>query len=98
MSRFARNSDPHTSWAAAYQADPDADRTLQATVLSALINFGPMTHADLVELINRARPASPSGVRTRVRELVDAGKVEACPHMIAKSEYGRASLLWRAVR
>lgn len=95
MTRRARLTDPATSWAATIQ-DGD-DHTLRATILSALINFGPMTHDQLIELVNRARPASPSGVRTRVRELVEEGKVEPVRGMVAKSRYGRASLLWSAV-
>ena len=96
MSRHARSTDPHTSWAAAqFTAD---DQTLRRLIYSALDAFGPITHDDLIELVNRVRPASQSGVRTRTRELVDEGYVEAVPKMVARSRYGRSSLLWQVVR
>lgn len=96
MSRHTRNTDPYTSWAAGFEAQ-DRARQIRVVVLSALRNFGPMTHDDLIEAVNRVRPVSPSGVRTRTRELVDEGLVEPVPNMVSKSRMGRTSLLWRAV-
>lgn len=95
MTRRARATDPFTSWAATRKTNPDYDNRLRSMITSALVHFGPMTHDQLIELLRRVKPVSDSGVRTRVRELVDSGHVEQVPDMIAKSRYGRASLLWR---
>jgi hypothetical protein len=97
MSRRARTTDPVTSWAAARNANPDLDQSLRSVILSALSCFGPQTHDDLIEIVSVLRPCSPSGVRTRTKELVDLGELERVPDMVAKSRYGRASLLWQVV-
>lgn len=94
--RRARATDPWTSWAATF-ATEGADRKLRTVILSALRAFGPMTHEDLIQIVEAVRPASPSGVRTRTSELVRLGLVEAVPDMQARTRYGRTSLLWRAV-
>lgn len=96
MTRRARATDPYTSWAAAQESQGDLN--IRNLVFYALDFYGPLTHDQLIEAVNRVRPCSPSGVRTRTRELVDEGHVEAVPDMVAKSRYGRASLLWRAVK
>ncbi len=93
-----RAEDPFTSWAAAYEQDEKRVASLKALVRLALMTYGPLTHDHLITVVNRVRPASPSGVRTRVSELVEDGLVERVPDMVAKSRYGRASLLWRIVR
>lgn len=96
MTRRARGTDPATSWAAAFK---DAgDKPLRELIVLLLGVYGPLTHDQLITEVKRWRPASESGVRTRVRELVDSGHVEQVPDMIAKSRYGRASLLWRVVQ
>lgn len=94
--RRARLTDPFTSWAAACDAT-GIDPKVRLIVKSALEAYGPLTHEQLVEVVRRVRPVSESGVRTRTKELVDEGVVEAVPDMVAKSRYGRASLLWRVV-
>lgn len=91
-----RDSDPHTSWAAAWGTAGTAYR-LRAVIHAALADFGPLTHDDLIGIVNRVRPASPSGVRTRVSEMVEDGLVEAVPGMVARSALGRTALLWRLV-
>lgn len=91
-----RDTDPFTSWAAAYR-DHSEDTRLKSVIWSALSQFGPMTHDQLIECVSHIRPASPSGVRTRTAELVEMGLVEAVPDMISKSRYGRDALLWRVV-
>jgi hypothetical protein len=96
MSRRARVTDPFTSWAAACEAT-GIDPKVRLIVKHALESYGPLTHDQLIEVVNRVRPCSPSGVRTRTRELVDAGEVERVPSMVAKSRYGRAALLWQVV-
>lgn len=96
MSRRARATDPFTSWAAACKGE-GIDPGIRLIVKHALEVYGPLTHDQLIEVVRQVRPVSDSGVRTRVRELVDSGHVEQVPDMIAKSRYGRASLLWRVV-
>jgi hypothetical protein len=94
--RGVRNTDPWTSWVASLEDRHDL--VMRDVVWSALRNFGPMTHDQLIEAVNRVRPASPSGVRSRCAELVELGFVEQHPTLHAKSRYGRVSLLWQVVR
>lgn len=94
--RGVRNTDPWTSWVDAIH--DNGDLRLQLIVLHALKTFGPQTHEQLIDAVNRVRPASPSGVRSRCAELVELGLVEPHPTLHAKSRYGRVSLLWQAVR
>lgn len=96
MTRRARATDPLTSVLATYQ--DIGDEPLRIIIYTALMHGGPMTHDQLIETVRVFRPASDSGVRTRTRELVDAGEVERVPDMVAKSRYGRASLLWQVVK
>lgn len=91
-----RDTDPYTSWVAA-RINAQYQMKVKGLIFSALSNFGPMTHDQLIEAVNKVRPASDSGVRTRTAELVEDGMVERVPDMFAKSRYGRASLLWRTV-
>lgn len=92
-----RDTDPITSWIASLENN-GIRPLLRYVILRCLETYGPMTHDQLIEVVNRSRPASPSGVRTRVSELVEDGVVERVPDMVAKSRYGRASLLWRVVK
>lgn len=92
-----RDTDPFTSWAAAYEQRLGKRTRLKQLVFSILESFGPMTHDQLIEAVNEVRPASPSGVRTRVSELVEDGLVEAVPGMVSRSALGRTALLWRLV-
>lgn len=94
--RHARATDPWTSIAATYQ--DFGDEPLRVVIYTALMHLGPLTHDQIIAAVRHVRPASESGIRTRVRELVDAGAVEAVPNMQAKSKYGRVSLLWQVVR
>lgn len=91
-----RDTDPFTSWAAAVEASSRAWK-LRELVADVLAQFGPMTHDQLIQAVNRVRPASPSGVRTRVSELVEDGLVEQVPDMVSRSALGRQALLWRLV-
>lgn len=90
-----RDSDPFTSWAAAYRNQSE-DTRLKSVIWSALSQFGPMTHDQLIECVSHIRPASPSGVRTRTAELVELGLVEQVPGIVSRSALGRVALLWRA--
>lgn len=95
--RLVRNTDPATSWSAAAEQTDEKRKTIKDIVLEVLHQRRtPMTHDDLIIEINQHwRPVSPSGVRTRVKELVYEGKVEAVPGRMAKSVMGRDALLWR---
>lgn len=89
-----RDTDPFTSWAAAC-ANEGLRPQLRLYIKHALETYGPMTHDQIIEVVNRVRPASPSGVRTRVSELVEDGIVEQVPDMVSRSALGRTALLWR---
>jgi len=74
---FARRDDPWTSWAAAHSLHGLPARRVR--VLRALVELFP-EGATLEELEAEYRragypPQSPSGIRTRCRELQDAGYV-----------------------
>ena len=86
-----RRGDPLTSHAAAAQAVRGRPR-VREQVLAALRDHGPMTHDQIMTHVN----ASPSGVRTRVSELVRDGEVEAVPGQLGRSDMGNRALIWRA--
>lgn len=101
---LARATDPATSHAAAAEA-VERTRTIRERVALILGAAGPagLTHDEIIGHYRRQaarlgwKPASDSGIRTRVRELVAAGAVERVPAEIGRSRYGRASIVWRAV-
>lgn len=99
---LARTSDPVTSHAAAADA-VQRSTTIRERVALILEAAGRgMTHDAIISEYRRQAsrlgwpPASDSGIRTRVHELVQAGRVEQSA-AAARSKYGRASILWRAV-
>ena len=69
--RLARNEDPATSHAAARSVSESDLRQTQTLVLHALRRHGPSTRETLAAIL--ATEMSPSGVRTRLTELVRAG-------------------------
>ena len=71
-----RATDPDTSLAAARQAlAGDTPNTIRATIL-ALLAGGPLTDDGIVKwFAEHGQPGSPSGIRTRRKELVDDGLV-----------------------
>lgn len=85
----ARRTDPGTSWAAADSVN-DVGK-LQARILAALAH-GPMTDEQLAEALRDFHP-SPSGLRTRRSELVDAGQVRASGQT-ERLASGRRAILW----
>src|SRR3954469_21723826 len=80
LEAHARKTDPATSHAAAASLGPKLRET-QHAVYEALLIGGPMTDTQLVTFYGRNELAlhlplqSESGIRTRRRELVDAGYV-----------------------
>lgn len=95
-----RNSDPITSHEAAASV-----RNITEThnrILGMLKNHGPMTDEDLFEMWSfKARvldewgSISPSGLRSRRAELVDAGFVEDSGEK-GKTRSGRSCIVWKA--
>ena len=89
----ARSTDPDTSWAAAHSQTPDKIRQSQTKVLRMLRRWGPMTDTTLVHLMSGM---SPSGIRTRRRELVDMGLVHDTDARVTLAS-GRKAIVWAAV-
>lgn len=93
----ARRSDPWTSHAAARSINGLTAR--QNAVWNFLYQHGPLTDEELVNDYTRtgrdAWPAqSPSGLRTRRKELADRSLVEEAGDTIVQS--GRRAIIWRA--
>lgn len=69
---------------------------LQEVILAVLISAGPATDEELLPRVRRVWPgATPSGVRTRRAELVDAGKVGDSGQR-RRTSTGRRSIVWVA--
>jgi hypothetical protein len=97
------SADPWTSHYAAADVGPSIS-TVRSRVLLILSRAeGGLTHDALIKIYRRFAdrgvwpPASDSSIRTRCNELVKDGEVERVPDAAARSNYGRPSLLWRAV-
>lgn len=106
----ARHTDPDTSHEAAESLDADTITRSQAEVWAVLDYSGPCTDTALVTLYqyhdaNRTDlpgygtvlPQSPSGIRTRRRELVEKGRVADTGHRLRLGS-GRNAIVWKAVR
>lgn len=91
----ARTTDPATSHAAAASI---ADlRASQAAVLAMFIFYGELYDQQLVERYQREEREpmqSESGLRTRRRELCDAGLIERTNRTV-RLPSGRKSYVWR---
>jgi hypothetical protein len=88
----ARNSDPITSFEAADSVTSGLRRT-QQIVLDVLIAHGPATDEQLCDLLPNW---TPSGVRSRRKELVDRRLVVdsgAC----AFTKANRRTIIWKAI-
>lgn len=85
----ARRTDPQTSWDAA-RSVKDL-RQSQQIILGAIIAYGPITDEDIHAMLKV--PMSPSGARTRRKELVDKGLVQDSGQR-AKTRSGRQTILW----
>lgn len=91
----ARTTDPSTSWrAAASIADI---RDSQAKVWYVLRVAGDMADAELVpRFLDSGFKMSPSGIRSRRKELVDAGLVVDSGHQRTLPS-GRSATVWHAL-
>lgn len=102
-----RPRDRDTSWDAASAQTNTKTGALQALLYEILRERGPRTHDELMlELDGIQQPYSPSGVRTRMRELELAGWVRAVAILEGehagevlkrKSANGHPATVWRAV-
>jgi hypothetical protein len=100
---IARGTDPDTSHAAAESAKPTAG-TIRRHVLETLRAAGRsdrlrgMTDEELVEHFRTANlPGTPSGIRTRRRELVDSEPpLVADSGVTRRTATGRAAVVWIA--
>lgn len=96
----ARHGDPQTSHDAAVSL-LDLPRS-RAAVLQVLEADGPMCDENLVAVYRgwanegRVPHQSPSGVRTRRSELVDAGLVEKSGERVESAVSGRWMTVWRS--
>lgn len=100
MPARARTGDPDTSHEAAASITEAHLSAAQTLILSLIRAHGPLADHELDAAYERQRglgldiQISPSGVRTRRRELVDAGLVEQ--HGDTLSPTGRRAFTWRA--
>jgi len=91
----ARRTDPATSWAAAESVSERTIRKTQQEVLDILARRGPSTDEEIAEsAFRRDSQQSPSGLRTRRRELVDVGLVVDTGTR-RPTKAGRMSIVWR---
>lgn len=93
----ARSADPDTSHAAAASLAPDKIRLSQHAVLRHLRRHGPMTDTEMVDSFDGKIYQSPSGLRTRRKELVDRGLVIDTGKR-ETLESGRSATVWDAKR
>lgn len=98
----ARNTDPDTSAEAGLKAAMGAIR-VRPVVLEIIKEHGPATHDQIIGHYRHrliTAPGTPratdSGIRTRVNELVKAGKVRRCQDE-SLSMYGNRAKLWEFV-
>lgn len=95
----ARSSDPWTSHAAARSLDAPKLRATQEAVLALFTEFGEMDHALALQSYDEWRNArlwpmqSPSGFRTRVKELVELGHLRDTGKTVLLPS-GRKSIVW----
>lgn len=93
---YARHGDPETSHQAA--ASVRDLRATQWVVLSILRRFGPCSDEQIADhAATEGVMQSPSGMRTRRRELVDLGFVIDSGER-TRTEAGRNTIVWRAKR
>jgi len=90
----ARNTDPETSHAAARSHAPEKLRISQADVLRLFRRYGPMADGDLLLYADKEGVRqSPSGLRTRRKELVVRGRLRDTGQRV-RLESGRRSIVW----
>lgn len=92
-----RRRDPQTSWDAAISQSPEATQRLYAAIHRVLTVRGPMTDDELLHTFERLKFAhTPSGVRSRRKELVEAGWIRDSGTK-RSSDAGSPSIVWEAV-
>ena len=106
MTPYARHSDPATSRAAAASVKTNTVKLLRAGILNVLEdNPHGLTdeelHLKVDDLLfrdNLVMSVSESSLRTRRRELVDIGMVEAVPDEKGWTDAGRPCHIWRLAK
>lgn len=95
MSPYARTTDPHTSHAAAASVDRDQLPWIQRNIVTLLALEGAMTDDQIAYLWHNriSEPVSPSGLRTRRKELTDLGRIKDSGKR-EKLPSGRYAILW----
>lgn len=95
----ARTTDPWTSHAAAQSIPFEKLRESQKAVYDCFVTYGPMHHDALVHRYGSHWKGWPrqsaSGLRTRTKELLDAGFIEDTGETV-RLPSGRQSKVWRA--
>ena len=94
----ARPHDPETSKEAARSSAPSWP-TVREGVLTIVQLSGPLTLDQLVAVYRHMpslRPAADSSIRTRCKELENAGYVEVIPNEYGTTTFGRRAQLVRA--
>lgn len=108
MTARARSTDPITSHEAAGALTDDVLRASQADVLAVLRDLGEASDAELVEAYQlrsrwadedqvKVRPQSPSGIRTRRKELTTAALVADTGKRVTMPS-GRRAIVWAPAR
>lgn len=97
-----RSTDPGTPWEAAEKAALGASK-VRPVVLQLLREKGPLTHDELIDAYKElvitepwTQKASASGIRTRLKELANAGLV-AEDEEKGISTFGNSAKRWKAV-
>lgn len=91
----ARTTDPATSHAAAASLSIEQLRSSQREVYDLFLLNGDMTDEQVADVaVIRGVKQSPSGLRTRRKELVEGGMLEDSGRRAALRS-GRSSIVWR---
>jgi len=98
LQAHARRSDPQTSHDAAASIRSASIETLRALVMQTIEAWGACDDTELVARIGRSGSVySPSGIRTRRRELTDDGLI-VDTGMRVKLASGRMAIVWDVPR
>ena len=107
MSPFARTSDPLTSHEAAASVKTSTVKLLRESIVRVLNSYYPLGLTDeelyaevdvMLTFDGTEVFVSESSLRTRRRELVDLGTVEAVPDQKGWTDAGRPCHLWRLTK
>jgi len=92
----ARRTDPGTSWEAAKSVN--TQRPGHLAIMAALTEYGPMTDEWIYRRVRQAgMKISPSGARTRRKELERVGRVRDTGDT-GVTDGGRRTKVWEAVK